>query len=69
MQSSIIERLLNQGTQNTTVIIYCILAALPALLLPHPIAILPIALIPLALLPKEANEAEASQNRKLSGVN
>ena len=50
MQAPWIERIMNNRYQTQVVTIYCILAMLPAFLLPHPIALLPLAVIPLGLV-------------------
>ena len=50
MQSQVIERIFANKHQSVVATIYCILAALPALLLPHPIALIPLAAIPLGLI-------------------
>ena len=45
-----IERIFNNRYQTLTVSIYCLLAALPSLIFPHPALLLPLALIPLGLV-------------------
>lgn len=50
VQESWIGLLLNSKYKNKFVMLYCLLAAVPPLILPHPVALLPLAVIPLGLL-------------------
>lgn len=50
MQAPWVERVFNNRYQTVVATIYCTIATLPALLLPHPIALLPLAVIPLGLI-------------------
>lgn len=45
-----LERVIVNRYQTVTVAAYCTLASLPALIFPHPIALLPLAVIPLGLM-------------------
>ena len=50
IQRSWLELLLTSKYKNWLVVVYCLLAALPPLIMPHPVALLPLAVIPLGLL-------------------
>lgn len=50
MQGPVLERIFANKHQSMVAGIYCALAALPVLLLPHPAALLPLAIIPLGLI-------------------
>ncbi|WP_299729808.1 O-antigen ligase family protein [uncultured Endozoicomonas sp.] len=50
MQLPGIERLFLNRYQTITVAAYCLLAALPAVIMPHPLALMPLAVIPLGMI-------------------
>ncbi|WP_062267336.1 O-antigen ligase family protein [Endozoicomonas arenosclerae] len=50
MRGPVLERIFANQHQTMVASIYCVLAALPAILLPHPIALIPLAAIPLGLI-------------------
>ncbi|AMO57812.1 O-antigen ligase family protein [Endozoicomonas montiporae] len=50
MVASWIELIVQSKYRDRAVVVYCLLAAIPPLILPHPIALLPLAAIPLGLL-------------------